>query len=422
MDLRAGELALTPADTARAARRAELLSALGEPQRAFAVVHVAGSNGKGSTVAMLAAMLQAAGHRVGRFTSPDLQGPHERFWLAGQFIAPAELAAREAMLTPAFAAAEANHPDLPPLGPFERWCAVAWTWLAEHACTIAVVEAGVGGATDATNVFERPLATLVTSVGLDHQDRLGADVAAIARNKAGIFRGGVPALTSATGEAAEVMRAVAARVGAPFAVTQPLTGQLRTQGGWTLALPDGPAHLALPGTYQLENAGLAVAAAQAIGECGWAIDPDHLRAGLAGVTWPGRLETLADDAGGAWLLDGAHNPAGAAALIADWGSPAAVVAGFRADKAAGQMVEILTSGGATLIVSPIPGAPSWSASDLAPFARGPVVDAADLGAALGRARTVAPAGVRVVTGSLWLVGAARALLLPASVVPLKGAA
>lgn len=414
----------TPVDTARARRRAALLSALGDAQRAFAVVHVAGTNGKGSTVAMLTAMLHAAGHRVGRFTSPDLAGPHERFWLDGRNIDPAELAAREAALGPAFTAAEAAFPELPPLGPFERWCAVAWTWLAERGCAIAVVEAGIGGATDATNVFERPVATLVTAVGLDHTERLGGDLAAIARNKAGIFRADVPALTSATGEAADVLRATAARVGAPFALTGPLPGEPAPGGGLAVTLADGPAHLALAGAYQLENAGLAVAAARVLGERGWALGPEHVRAGLADVRWPGRLETLADPAGGAWLLDGAHNPAGAAALIADWGQPAVVVAGFRADKAAGPMVELLTAGGATLLVSPVPGSPSWSAADLARFARGPVLDAPDLDAALGRARAAAPGGLRVVTGSLWLVGAARARLLASSVVPqpLPGAA
>ena len=404
-------MGLTPVDQARAARRAALLAALGDPQRALAVVHVAGTNGKGSTVAMLSAMLQAAGLRVGRFTSPDLQGPHERFWLAGEAIAPAALAAREAALGPAFARAEAAFPGLGPLGRFERWCAVAWTWLAESGCAIAVVEAGVGGATDATNVFERPLLTLVTQVGLDHLDRLGADVAAIARHKAGIFRAGVPALSVAGGEAEPVLRAEAARIGAPFTAVRPLAGRACPEGGWTVALPDGPGFLALSGAHQLENAGLAVTAAHALMGAGWALGPAHVRAGLADVAWPGRLERIPDPAGGAWLLDGAHNAPAALALAAAWGTPAVVVAGFRADKAAGPMVEALTAGGATLVVTPVPDAPSWSAADLAPFARGPVIDAPDLDGALAQARAITPAGLRAVAGSLWLVGAARARLV-----------
>lgn len=410
---------LAGADVDRARRRAALLAALGDPQRGLAVVHVAGTNGKGSTVAVLAAMLHAAGRRVGRFTSPDLAGPHERFWLSGETMAPAELAAREAALAPAFAAAEAAFPHLPPLGPFERWCAIAWTWLAERGCEVAVVEAGVGGLTDATNVFDRPLATLVTAVGLDHTDRLGPDVAAIAAHKAGIFRAGVPALTTAAGEALAVLRAEADRLGAPLTAVAPLPG-LPEAGGWRVELPDGPAHLGLPGAFQLENAALAVAAAGVLG-----LDAAAVRAGLAAVRWPGRLETLSDPAGGEWLLDGAHNPAAAQALTSSWGEPgpAVVVAGFRADKAAREMVATLTAGGATLVVAPVPGAPSWAAADLAAFARGPVLDAPDLDAALAQARALAPAGRRAVTGSLWLMGAARArLLAPASPYTLPGAA
>lgn len=403
-------MGLTSADVDRAARRAALLAALGDPQRGLAVVQVAGTNGKGSTAALLAEILRATGLPTGRFTSPDLAGPHERFWLDGTTIAPAELARREAALAPAFAAAEAAWPHLGPLGPFERWCAIAWTWLAERGARISVVEAGVGGLTDATNVFDRPLLTLVSAIGVDHVDRLGTDVAAIARHKAGLFRPGTPALTTATGVARDVLAAEAARVGAPFAAIAPLAGAPGPDAPWTVHLADGPALLALPGTYQLENAALAVAGAEALAVAGLPVTREAIRTGLANATWPGRLERLSDPTGGAWLLDGAHNADAAAALVGTWEPPAAVVVGFRADKEAASMVRLLTAGGRPLVVTPVPGVASWGAADLAAAAAGPVLEAADLDAALAIARQIAPAGLRAITGSLWLVGAARSRL------------
>jgi dihydrofolate synthase/folylpolyglutamate synthase len=149
-----------------------------------------------------------------------------------------------------------------------------------------------------------------------------------------------------------------------------------------------------------------------------------IRAGLANARWPGRLERLSDPAGGAWLLDGAHNADAAAALVATWEPPAAIVAGFRADKEATAMVSLLTVGGRPLVVAPVPGIASWGAADLAAASAGPVFDAADLDQALAIARRLAPTGLRAVTGSLWLVGAARSRLAPATLAStdLPGAA
>ena len=174
-------------DLRRHARRAALLEALGHPERRFRAVHVAGTNGKGSVVAMVARGLALAGHRVGAFTSPDLAGPHERFALNGVPLTPQALAALEARVAPSIAAAEAAYPDVEPMGAFERWCAAAWVWLAEANIDYAVVEAGIGGRHDATNVLENKVLTLIASIGMDHADRLGPDLASIAHEKAGIL-------------------------------------------------------------------------------------------------------------------------------------------------------------------------------------------------------------------------------------------
>jgi dihydrofolate synthase/folylpolyglutamate synthase len=382
-------------DLRRHARRAALLEALGHPERRFRAVHVAGTNGKGSVVAMVARGLALAGHRVGAFTSPDLAGPHERFALNGVPLTPQALAALEARVAPSIAAAEAAYPDVEPMGAFERWCAAAWVWLAEANIDYAVVEAGIGGRHDATNVLENKVLTLIASIGMDHADRLGPDLASIAHEKAGILRPGVPAFTSATGEALKHLDATP---------VPPLLGSPRP-GGWDVSI-GRKAFLALEGRHQLENAALAVAGLRALG-----VDEGLVAEALATVSWPGRMERFPDPDGGTWLLDGAHNLPAARALVASWGDPAVVVAGFQAGKDAAAMVPLLTAGGRPLIALAVPGAiATWEPAALAPFAAGPVRIARDVPEALAMARTLARGGLRAVAGSLYLVGAARAHL------------
>ncbi|MFP5501333.1 MAG: bifunctional folylpolyglutamate synthase/dihydrofolate synthase [Candidatus Sericytochromatia bacterium] len=392
----------------KAARRAALLERLGRPQAAFPVVHVAGTNGKGSTVAMVAEGLRAAGYRVGRFTSPHLESATERFWLDGQLIAPGELEARMAEVDAACEAIAPAFPDMPPVGLFDRWCAAAWGWFRDRAVDIAVVEVGIGGATDATDALLDKRVTVVTAIGLDHTAELGPDLESIARAKADIFRPDVPAVVLAEGPVRMVLEAAAEAAGAPLWPITPPPAARADADRWALSLPSGPCPLALPGAYQIENASLALGAMAALSTRGFPMAAAAMRAGLERAHWPGRLERIDDPSGGHWLLDGAHNPAGAEALAASWGEPEAVVFAVRGNHDAAAIMAAL--GRRVWVLPAGPEGEYWAPEALLAYASGPVHVAADLPAALDLARRLAPAGRRVVTGSIHLVGAARAVL------------
>jgi dihydrofolate synthase/folylpolyglutamate synthase len=233
----------------------------------------------------------------------------------------------------------------------------------------------------------------------------------VALEKAGIFRSGVPAMTTATGEALDTLAAEAARLGAAFRAVSPLAGRAHVAGGWAIDLPDGPARLALGGRFQLENAALVLAAIESLNARGWDIPSSAVRQGLAEVSWPGRMERLADPEGGAWLLDAAHNPAAVSALVSGWEPPGVAIFGVQRSKEAAAMVAALSDGVRPLIFVPVPEAESWEPEELAAFAQGPTYAAPDVEAGLALARRLAPTGLRVVTGSIYLVGAARARLL-----------
>ncbi|MNS30521.1 Folylpolyglutamate synthase [compost metagenome] len=399
----------TPADRLAQRRRA-LLEALGNPQDRLKVVHVAGTNGKGSTVAMLASVLRAAGYHVGRFTSPDLNGPHERFWLDGATLSPAALEALSAEVLPVAGQLAAAFPDLPDWRPFDLWCAIAWRHFARAEADVVVVEAGMGGRTDATNIFRAPEATLVTAIGLDHTLWLGNDVSTLALEKSGIFRPGVPAMSTAVGPALATLAAEAERIGAPFRTVRSLTGR-PVLSGWDIEAGDGIAHLPLAGRHQLENAALALAAVDALRDRGWAVPDAAVCDGLAHVDWPARMERIPDLQGGDWLLDAAHNPQAVRALISSWDMPTLAVIGVQRSKEAAAMVAALSEGGMPLVFVPVPDAECWTPEELAGFASGPTHAASDIEEALAIARRIAPTGTRVVTGSIYLVGAARARLL-----------
>lgn len=402
-------------------RRSLLLAALGHPEAAFPVLHVAGTNGKGSTTAMLAQALTAAGYRVGRYTSPDLHGPHERFWLAGAVMAPDVYADRLAEVTRVAEHVSRQFPEWPPMRPFELWTAMAWVYFSDMAVDVAVVEVGLGGAQDATNVLTRKVLTLITAIGLDHALCWGGDLASVAREKAGIMRPDVPSMTTATDEAGLVLQAEAQRLGAPFTRVTPWAGRRLPDGHYEVPLPDGPCRLGLPGAFQVENAALAAAGLAELAARGWRISDDAVRSGLRDVAWPGRLERLEDAQGGAWLLDGAHNPEAIAALTASWGSPAVVIAAIQKRKDARPMIEQLSRGDRPLLLLTLADAEYWDPVDLARWAAGPVHVVRDVPEAMQTARTLAPTGLRAVAGSIYLVAACRDLLLRSGAGATSGA-
>ncbi len=289
-----------------------LLARLGEPQRRYRTIHIAGTNVKGSTAAMTAAILQAAGYRVGLYTSPHLVEFRERICVNGTMIseeAVTDLTERlrdltSGELTPTF---------------FEFTTAMAFQHFADVAVEIAVLEVGMGGRFDATNVIE-PMVSAITSIALDHQDYLGHTIAAIAAEKAGVIKVGVPVIVGRVDQTAEAViasvaaerQAPLARLGHEYRVAGETTADFTYTGrAWKFDRLRCP----LPGAHQVENAGCALALVEAADRAGLALSAQAVRDGLLAVHWEGRLELL--DQEPAILLDGAHNPA-AAATLADY--------------------------------------------------------------------------------------------------------
>ena len=287
-------------------RTRELLAGLGNPQDKLRVVHVAGTNGKGSTCAFLASILQEAGFKTGLFTSPYIIEFADRIRVNGCNIAPDDLldvtlAVREV------AEAMPDHPT-----EFELMTAVAFTYFARQECDICVVEVGLGGRLDSTNVLEAPELCIITPIALDHTELLGDTLAVIAGEKAGIVKPGVPVVSAIQEpEALDVIVARAAEQNAPLACVD------ATQLEETPAdfMYRGWEHLSLGllGSYQPENAATALEAVEVLRQCGWNIPDEAVVAGLAHIYWPGRFEVLGEDP--TFIVDGGHNPQGARALI-----------------------------------------------------------------------------------------------------------
>ncbi len=271
------------------ARTRALLAALGNPQASFRVLLVGGTNGKGSAAAAAASILDAAGLRVGLTTSPHLVRVTERVRLCGRDVSEAQLDAA-LRLVAAVSGEDALRPTY-----FEALVVAACELFRRARVSVGVVEVGIGGRLDATNVLD-PEVSVVTNVEEDHLETLGPSLADVAREKAGIFRRGQPALTAATGVGLGVLRTEAGRAGARLLEISP-------SPAWDDVSP-------LPGAHQRANLALAVAAARAFAP----LDGATVRRGIAAIRWPGRLQTVPRPGLRPLLVDGAHNPAGAAAL------------------------------------------------------------------------------------------------------------
>ncbi len=320
-------------------RTRALLAELGHPEAGKRGALVAGTNGKGSTCAFLASILEAGGHRTGTMPSPHLRSYAERIQVGGTPIAEPEFAAAVAAVQPAAERVAAR--EGPPTE-FELLTAVALNWLAER-CDRLVIEVGMGGRLDATNVLDLGVAA-VTNVSLDHTRWLGSTVEEIAAEKAAIIKPGNLALTAAQEPALGVIRSRAAAAGARlWTLGEEVTVEARSRG-WEGSVADirGPGfdHLGLEiplvGSFQPRNAALAVAAAEALGDA----TPAAVREGLARTRWPGRLQVVPGPP--RVVLDGAHNPAGVAELIASVGplleAPPVVVFAAMRDKDLGAML------------------------------------------------------------------------------------
>jgi dihydrofolate synthase/folylpolyglutamate synthase len=385
-------------------RARELLSRMGDPQAGFQAILVAGTNGKGSVAAVLSAVLNADGRRTGLFTSPHLTRFSERFVVGGRELPGSAVHAALERVRPHAEATGASF--------FEIVTVLGCLLFAEAGVTCAVMEVGLGGRLDATNVLE-PVLSVVTGIGLDHTAILGDTVALIAAEKAGILRAGRPAVTGVQADLLPILDATGADL---WALGREAGVQAQALGwdGWRVQTdsPAGPLTFQTPllGQHGARNAALAVLAAQRLGGT-----PSAIVAGAANARWPGRMEQLPWK-GGQVLLDGAHNPDGARALrqaLSGLGvGRVPVVFGVALDKDAAAMLAELRGVMSELILT---------RSLLSPRASTPAELAAllpDLGVPVRLAETPAEAlallpagGLSVVCGSLYLVGELRPLLL-----------
>ncbi len=290
-----------------------LLHRLGDPQERLRVVHVAGTKGKGSTSAMAAGILQAAGYTVGMYLSPYVYDVRERIQISGVMISRADFAGWVAKIQPHIEALEQT--ELGPTTEFELKTAIGLCYFAEHSVDYAVLEVGLGGRLDATNVISRPLVTVITNIGLDHTELLGETLSAIAGEKAGIVKPGVPCVTGVPvgGEAWQVIKRICAEKDAPLL---PIPAPQRNTEGLTLTTPRRTLPslaLRLRGAFQELNAAAALTALDAITDpAGPQITDKDARAGLEAAWIPGRLEQVLDRP--TVVLDVAHNEIAARAL------------------------------------------------------------------------------------------------------------
>lgn len=397
-----------------------LLAALGSPESSFPSILVGGTNGKGSVAGMLDAILGRAGHRVGLYTSPHLIRPNERVRIAAEDVSTADLgrhlqATRAAIQDALAAGALPAHPSF-----FEVLTAAALRAFREAAVQVAVLEVGLGGRLDATNVVDAVTSVIVT-VDLDHTDRLGTSLQQIAREKAGIVRPLRPLVTGVgQPEALAVLREVCDK-GRSELIDARTDAELvvRGDGAFTVTTKhesyDG-LRCNLPGRHQMENARVAILALEALsGELGWSVRPDAVREGLSAVRWPGRLQCVRSAP--PLLLDGAHNPAGARTLSdylrgQEGPRPVLVFATLK-DKDAASILNILGEHVRAVVLTRPRVERACDPLDLVALVPAgiPREVVPEAGAAIERARHLAgPEGLVLVAGSLYLVGEVLAAL------------
>jgi len=385
------------------ASMARLTEALGHPDAAFNSILIAGTNGKGSVTAMVETALRAAGHRTGRYTSPHLVRLEERFVIGGSEVATdvlADTAARVQRVIEALVASQTLE-ALPTF--FECTTAIAFELFRDAGVQVAVLEVGLGGRLDATNIVS-PIAGAIVSIDFDHQAQLGDSLASIAAEKAGIARNGIPIVCGQMpAEARQVIATICRERGA---IMIDADRDERVAARVAAAQP-----LALPGRHQVANAAVAVRLLDALNEQAIQVDASAIVAGLSETRWPGRLESF-NVQGCMVLLDAAHNPAGARAL-AEYVRELApdgvtLVFGAMKDKAVAHMLAPLRSIVRRVICTTAPSPRALDAASLAAIARDAGLEAdviPDPFEALEHA--CAAARPVVVAGSIFLIGPIR---------------
>lgn len=384
---------------------ARLCAALGHPEAAFPSVIVAGTNGKGSVTAMVDAGLRAAGHRSARYTSPHLVRLEERFVIDGREVTPADLEAAAALVQRAAEAlvAAGELETLPTF--FECTTAVAFVLFRDAKVDIAVLEVGLGGRLDATNVVS-PVAAAIVSIDFEHQAQLGHTLASIAAEKAGVIKTGIPVICGPLpAEALAVVERVCEERHAAL---------IRTDTDGRLAERIASMPLALAGEHQKANAAVALRLLEALNEnatLGLRVGADAMRAGLTTVAWPGRLESFEAD-GCRVLIDAAHNPAGARTLAAYLREAAprgvTLVFGAMRDKAVPEILTALSPAVASIVCTTAPNPRAVPAEALARTAAGLGLPAEAIADPIAALRHACGLGREVVVaGSIFLIGPVR---------------
>jgi len=437
------ELANAPSHKFDLAHMRVLLAALNNPERRVPPVLIAGTNGKGSTAATLASILRASGLRTGQYTSPHLVRINERIRINGYEISDDDFALLHDVVdrTAERLVEDRELPWHPSF--FEMLTAIAFEYFAQNKVEIAVLEVGMGGRLDATNVIE-PRVSVITDISLDHQKFLGNTVAEIANEKAGIIRpGGVVVTLPQHPQANDVIGNTILELGAQGISAVPYvppvspgsdgylagrTGQLSGQAAGQrkgCAVSRYPLHVMgkeiavetpLFGRHQLRNIALAIAASEVLSHQGFAITPESIERGISETRWPGRFQVMsAEGSAPECVFDVAHNPAGAWALRSALSAcyedrPLTFVFGAMRDKAIGEMAEILFPLAARVIATRADNPRSATPDEIREAAARTatdIEDAIDVASALDRAWSLAGCqGVVVITGSIYIVGEA----------------
>lgn len=386
-----------------------LLDKLGHPERQMKYVHVTGTNGKGSTCAMVSSILRKAGYKTGLYTSPYIRRFHERMQINGQPISDGDLCALVEKIRPL-----ADSMDDSPTE-FELVTAIAFTWFASQKCDIVVCEVGMGGEFDATNVIPSPEIAALCAIGLDHTAVLGDTIEKIAATKSGIIKSGCRAvLYPAEKSVEDIVRRRCETESVPLDVVDlshltPLSHSLEGQVFRWRSLDD--LRLPLLGSHQLRNAATALTIIEAMRQRGWHITDTHIRAGLAATEWMGRFQVLHRQP--LIVLDGGHNPQCMAALtenIRDYlpHRPLTVLTGVLGDKDFGRMYDGLAPLTARFVTVTPQNPRALPAEELAAllsrYSR-PVTACSSIPEGISTALAQTPAeGAILVCGSLYLLG------------------
>jgi dihydrofolate synthase / folylpolyglutamate synthase len=405
-------------------RRTEaLLQMLDFPDTRYPTIHIAGSKGKGSTAAMLDSVLRAAGYRVGLYTTPHLHTFRERIQINGPPIREAMFGELTAEIIPLNQRLADEHPEWGEATAFEVSTALAFLAFARAPVDVGVIEVGLGGRLDATNVI-KPLLSVISSISLDHTSILGDTLAEIASEKGGIIKAGRPVISARQQlEAAETLQRIADERGSELVLGGREWMSTGTTRDFTVSGPDGQIDgllCGLAGQHQVQNAGLAVTALQALGQRGFRLPEEAIRSGIASVWWPGRFEIANQSP--LIIVDGAHNVDSCERLVDALaeeypGHRVSLVVGIARDKDVEGMLRVLAQASSRIIVTASRSPRATDPASLVELVKAlaPSVDASaadsvrDALAGL-MAAPVQDKHVIRVTGSLYAVGEAREAL------------